>query len=300
VLLTLVVAALLVGVVGRGWWRGTGGSDAPATPLAGTRVEPATALFGDVLTARVSLLLDPDRVDPRTLRVDASFRPYRVIAARRQAHDGGGRAERVDYTFRLSCLTMACLGAMERELRGGRVRVTPIRFTPAHVVARTTDGRPVDLRVRWSRVVVRSRLTPAEIAAGEVRRPPVRPPPVTYSISPHVLGGLLLGLAALLILTGVYLVATGLVSDARLAGRLRRRRQLTPLERALALVRDAAENGDAEAGRKALERLAAELRRSGDVDRAAAAGRIAWSEERPSRESVRSLIAGLTGSVDGT
>jgi hypothetical protein len=298
VLIAAVALATLVGVFGRGWWRGEAGTYAPSSPLTSTRLEPASSLFGDELTARAGILIDAESVDPRTVRVQASFRPYRIVSTRRQVSDDIGRATRVDYTFRLQCLTLACLAAIEREGGNGRVRVTPIRFAPARVVARTRDGMPATSELGWPRALVRSRLTPAEIAAGEVRRSAFTASPVSYSISPHLLGGSLLALAMLLTLGGGYLIASALLGEPRLAGRLRRRARLTPLERALALVRDATENGDTTAGRKALERLAAELRREGDHARAAAAGRLAWSEQRPTREAVQELTSGL-GSTNG-
>jgi hypothetical protein len=64
---------------------------------------------------------------------------------------------------------------------------------------------------------------------------------------------------------------------------------LTPIDRALALAEHAARHGEVDESRKALERLAAELRRHGAVERAGDAERLAWSARSPTPESVETL-----------
>jgi hypothetical protein len=112
-----------------------------------------------------------------------------------------------------------------------------------------------------------------------------------------VLGGLLIAAGALLALAAGFLLA-GAVRGKPVSLRLRIPAHLTPLERALALVRVAADDEPTEA-RKALERLAAELRRSGYRDLASNAGQLAWSAQDPSPRALQKLVDDVAGSVNG-
>jgi hypothetical protein len=70
-------AAVLVAGAVSGWWRGGGGRVAPPAPLSATAaVMPRSALFGDVLAARVDVLVDRRAVDPASVRVTADLSPY--------------------------------------------------------------------------------------------------------------------------------------------------------------------------------------------------------------------------------
>ena len=81
--------------------------------------------------------------------------------------------------------------------------------------------------------------------------------------------------------------------------RLRVPGHLTPLDRALALVRDAAERDSTAEERKALERLAAVLQRNGHTQLARTAGRIAWSRDEPEAATVEELADQVARSVNG-
>ena len=81
--------------------------------------------------------------------------------------------------------------------------------------------------------------------------------------------------------------------------RLRVPAHLTPLERALALVRVAATEDTEDEARKALERLAAELRRTGHPRLTDSARRLAWSQERPSPAAVEELVQDVSRSLNG-
>ena len=296
-LAALVVAVVLVAVVGRGWWRGEGGTYAPRTVVASTRLEPTSALFGDLVTARASVLVDGEAIDTGSIRVFPSFGPYRVVSISREIRDDIGRSSRIDYTFRLECLTGACVEAMTKREKG-RVRTTPIRFRASRLEARSHDGEVMSGELAWPRVVLRSRLATDVVAGGSPRAQRFAAPPVSYSISPGLLGGGLLAAAVLLVLAGGYLIASTLWRAGVAPGR-RLPDHLSPVERALALARHAARSGDTAGGRKALERLAAELERSGERELAVTAGRVAWSEHEPSEDSVEELAVALSGSRNG-
>jgi hypothetical protein len=274
---------LLLLVYAPGWWRGEGGTYAPRAPVASLRVEPASALFGDTLTARASVLVDASTTDLDEVRVSARFAPYAIVSRSRTVTDDVGRAARVDYTFHLRCLNAACLDAMDEETKQGSVVPTAIRFPPGEVATAGPGGTIRREQLRWPAVIVRSRLAPEDIQVGEPQVPVVLDRSVSYRISPGLLGWVLALLAGALALAGGALVAIA-VRGRRAATRLVIPGHLTPVERALALARHAAAEGDVPGERRALQRLAAELRRTGDRDLAVAAGRLAWSAGTPGDE----------------
>ena len=151
----------------------------------------------------------------------------------------------------------------------------------------------------WPTLVVHSRLTAERIQRETPDVAAFAAPPVTYSVSPDVLGWLLIAGAALLTLGAGWLIARSL-AVVRRERPLRLPAHLTPVERALALARHALDRGDVTGGRKALERLAAELERSGRDDLALAAGRTAWSSGGPSVTSVDELVVSLRKSDNGS
>jgi hypothetical protein len=295
---TLACTVLLVGVFAPRWWGGDGGSFAPPSPVTSTRIEPASALFGDVLTARASTLVDTREIDPDTVRLYGRFGPYRVVSTERAVREHVGRAARIDHAFRLQCLRPDCLGVMEREAADGRRVTTPISFRPAEFVAETHIGRTLIREVAWRPVVVRSRLSPEDLATGEPRPPGFRAPETTYRVSPDLLGWLLVGAAALLAVAGGVLIFQALWGR-RVIPRLRLPADLSGVERALVLARHAESEGDVAGERRALERLALELRRSGDNELAVAARRLAWSEPEPATAALEELVDEVARSGDG-
>jgi hypothetical protein len=109
---------------------------------------------------------------------------------------------------------------------------------------------------------------------------------------------LLVGAASVLAVVGGLLVATA-VRGRVAVRRLRIPAHLTPVERALALARHAAASGDTAGERRALERLATELRRSGDGELTDAVRRLAWSKEEPSDEALEELASELVRTGNG-
>jgi hypothetical protein len=303
------IAALAVGVaaaaaaavlilVAVGWDDGSGGSYAPTETLVQTRLDPPSALFGDAVTATAVVLVDRRDVDPGTVSLVASFRPFQSFASERTVTDDVGHATRVTFTNRLQCVTGACLRAMETEEQGGRLRTVPIAFRKATVKATGTDGRPVSLTASWPTLVVHSRLTAEDIDAGIPTAPASPPPAVTYATAPDRLGWILAGIAAALLLAAGALAASVLWASQR-EKQLRLPAHLTPAQRSLALARHALDRGDVAGARKALERLAAELDRGGRDDLAQAADRLAWSSSEPSPEALDELALSVEGSANG-
>ena len=91
--------------------------------------------FGDTVPVRLDVLVPSDRVDPSTVRLNASFtRTAPSGASHRRADDAGTTLLR--YRFQLECLRAECLP--ERD-------GSPFLLPPALVTFRTTErGRAVD------------------------------------------------------------------------------------------------------------------------------------------------------------
>jgi hypothetical protein len=287
VALVALAAGVLLVVYAGGWWQGRGGSYAPKRMLASTSVTPSRSLFGQVITATVRVVVDPRRIDPASVQVKTDFRPYST----RSEHDRRtriGEATVLSFSYELQCLSAGCVprGAT------GRAKAAATAFTlrDARVSARERDAKPLRVAVAWPAFGVQSRLTAADIALGEpeVERP-FRPPAVTWRLTPNLVGGLAAGLSLLLLLGGGALVASVALADGRPLRVLRIPAHMTPVERALALAEYAAKHGETEESRKALERLAEELRRKGAAGQADAAERLAWSASHPTPENVAVL-----------
>jgi hypothetical protein len=292
---SVAVAVVLLLVLAPGWSGGGGGSYAPRATVVETRLDPPSALFGDQVMAIARIVVDAGKVDPASVTLDPTFKPFQAFDTTRTVRDGIGRAAEITFAFRLQCVAGACIRAMEREERGGRIRTVPIALPKATVRAKSRDGEPVAVDASWPTLVMHSRLTAEAIQDGTPDVAAFAAPPVKYPVAPDVLGWLLIAAAAVFVVVAGWFVARSLATVRR-ERPLRLPANLTPAERALALARHALDGGDMAGGRKALERLAAELERGGRDDLAQAAGRTAWSSRGPSMEIVDELTVSVRSS----
>ncbi len=288
VILTAAAVLVLAAVVAPRWWNGDGGTYAPRTTLVHAEVTPSRSFFGQVLTARARLVVDPRHVDPASAELAADFRPYRIRSESRRIMRGLGRAAVVDFQYEIQCVTRACVPTA--KTRGADA----MRLKPATATYRDRTGRTLKSRVKWPIFGVQSRLTADEIALStpQIARDSTQPP-VSWTISPGLLGGLALTLACLLLIAAGLLIAAVVGGDSRLVRPRHIPGHFTPIERALALAEHAAAHGEVDESRKALERLAAELRKRHAVTHADDAERLAWSETVPSLESVAALATSV-------
>ena len=282
------IVALAVVLVG-------GGSKAPkkaARPSsvpavrAQAFVAPTSYLFGDTVNARVLVLLDRRRVEPRDVKLDARFFPYTPVAPRTREVGNSGSLTLVTYPVKLRCLAVACVP-----------RVVPVhlQFAPAHVLYRLRRGSG-SLQLTWPPLLVYSRVDLHDLANVDPDREAVwraqltSLPRVTYSVSPGLAAGLILGAAGLLVLGALVLVAPFLIRLLRLRMPEAPSRPLSPLERALlVLEHDGVGDGSIEARRSALQLVAAELGRQGRPELASSAQQLAWSEPAPPLAAIRRL-----------
>jgi hypothetical protein len=284
-----VSAAVVALVAGT---RGQGDDDAvPAgAPVAvAASLQPQLAVFGDEVRATVAVTVDGGEVDPDSIRIETDFQPFAVLRTRRSRTDAGS-ATRLQQELTLVCHGEDCLppGPGEGPRR--------FRFADA-VVSYDTAAGTSSVRVSWRPVDVVSGLS-----VEQARRPKqsleadVTPlPAVSRRFSAERLGPALWALAALAGAIGLALVLWTLPKPS-IAWR---RRGLSPLERALAVVREAVAAGDPAGERKALERLGRELGTAGRPELASTAHTLAWSAQEPTPESVGDLTGAVERALPG-
>ena len=74
--------------------------------------------MGDQVSARASVLVDSDAIDPATVRLSARFAPFGLVGTGRVVHEDVGRAAQVEVIYTLQCVTVDCLYAMEHVVDG--------------------------------------------------------------------------------------------------------------------------------------------------------------------------------------
>lgn len=283
VVIGAAIAAVLALAAEQGWWRhvAAGTADKAAISVQGS-LAPNAVLFGDPLTARALVVFDPARVRASSVRLLPRFGSYRVSRATRKTQQVGGSTELV-YRFVLECLTVGCAP--------GRPQVA-LDFPPAILRFVTREGAARHLAVDWPSVTVASRLDDADRADPSAAglRVDMAPPPVSYRLSPGALVDGLVAASVLFVLAAAVFLAMVLRRQVASAPQARTSDQ-TPLEEALALVRETAADGHSpERQRMGLERLVRELQGFGRTELAATAGRLAWSAAEPSPNTALEFV----------
>jgi hypothetical protein len=282
---TLVVVALAAAALAlrsTGSANGVHTDDTPPLTVQPT-ITPSTALFGDRVEAVLDVASIDGRVEPGSVSVETSFRPYVETAERTTSSRGDGVTLR-RVTITLDCLTDGCLAPRS----GARV----FRFPPA-VVSFRLDGKPRALAAPWSDLRVTSRLAPGR--AGLAEEPPRLSDELL--VSPTLARAGLVALAAVLAAVGAWLILTGVRPHHALV-RWRRRR-LSPLDRALEQLDTAARAQDEDTRRRVLDHLATRL---GEVDAAALeqrSRRLAWERTPPTPEAIVALAEQVRTGVEG-
>jgi hypothetical protein len=256
-------------------------------PLAATAtVTPQSHLFGERIHVRVDALVDRHRLDPDRIVLETGWHPYEPAVPPVRTREDVGRFTRLHWAYELYCVVLECAP------QAGSIRRTA--FEPATIRYRgpTLHGAPpAPVTISWPSVSAISRLDPIDldrrvvVRAGDrqLLRPPLETPwrvdsslaAATYRIRPDTI--FWAGIAGALLL----LAATGLLLRPYLPSLRHRRAGPSPLERAVVAVERTRAGPDLVAERKALELLAAELRRSGEGDLAWTASELAWSKPVP-------------------
>ena len=267
-------------------------AQAPPPVRAEAALLPRIVLFGDTLTARLDVTVDPARVDPESVRVRTDFLPWELVQpAERERREGGGTVH-LRFDFVLRCLSSPCLPPRD---------TAPRDFTPALL----TYGGGGRLEVAWPRLIVHSRIADRGAAVGPAgggsRGAPQFPwtadvvslPGVSYRLPPLLLLGLLLGAGSLLALGGALLAYRALPERERApepAPPPPPEPPVPPLERALVLLEDPQPQDGTADRRRALE-LVAEALAGRDEGLAANARALAWREDSPPPSETNGLAA---------
>ena len=258
----------------------------------GLYIERPSHLFGDPVIAHVGVVLNPKRVDPGSVELDVDFPPYRLAApVRRTVREVDGAME-IDYRYRLMCLRPVC-----RPPIGGS---KTFRFDAVVLTFhRKPLGQPGRLVAQWYPVTVSSRISRdlALRADWQARENP--PPAVTYRADPSTVARWLWAAAVLLALVGAFLVGRAAIPALGAWLERRRRRRLRPVQRELALLRDAVRRGETSEQRTALDALAVALGTNGNGDLARGARHLAWSEEGPSADDALALADEVEARLSG-
>ena len=272
--MTTRAAAALCIVCG---WLGAsvGIANADTTFRVAASLHPGSVQYGDPVIADVEVDYDPSTVEPSTIRVQPRFTPYAAGAAPVVQHVRGGA---VRFRYSLLCITDGCLpGNGPRRLQLRPVTATGLAGT-----------RTVTATAQWPTLRISSRLAPSD-RTGRVRfHHPARPPAANYRLAPGALAGGLIALASLCALAGVALAGREL---ARRSARTKVRR-LSPLELAIAYVRDSTARSDPDR-RRAL----ALLSEAAEGELADDAADRAWSKPPPTPAGAGELADRAAGAA---
>jgi hypothetical protein len=297
----LAAAALVLAAAG---CSGDGDEQAPppGRALATSRaLTPTAHLFGDVVHARLDVIVDRDKLDPNRVSAVLDFLPYRIQGGIARTRDDFSHFSRLRWEATLRCITIACVPSRLQSVLGGqegRGERRTYRFKPARLLYDNEDaGTAKPLRqVSWPPVDAISRLSPDE---GQI--------PQFASLGPGgEFGSTLAPLDEPSYRGPAWLLAAALLAAAAallalpvtfLVGELRRRRpqpeaenRLSPLEQALQRVEHVRDHGGAEEQREALEALAFQLDGDG---RAARVRALAWQAGAPRAEETTALVVEL-------
>lgn len=249
---------------------------AGAAPFRATAsISPRAVLFGDRVQARVDVVVDARVDDPAQTRVDLPPGAWTELGRTRVQTTHGGRLVQRSWQLVLACRTSDCAptGAS-----------TVARLPPAQVTLTRRDGTVRRLSLRWPTLVVASRLPPsAATAASPPFRLQVAPPPPRGRVAASTASALLDAAAALLAAAAV---AIALLELRR--RRASRTRTVSPLQRALALAREAQTRPAADR-RRALA-LLARVASPGDPALSADVAATAWERSEPPPERLAELV----------
>ena len=263
-------------------------------------ITPRIVLFGDVVRARVDVVVDTEEVDPDTVRIANSFSPWEIVRPPERTRRDAGSATYLTTTYTLRCVTGPCVP-------GGQA--APLEFDPARLSwASSTDSEARDSApVEWPLLTVYSRFNtsnfdPDQSSSTPWRAELVAMPEVSHRLAPGVVTAGAAALGGLLALGGLVLL---------FLARPRRTYEpppepepeplpvLSPLEQALVLLEDSARADGAEERRRALELVAEALEeRETMPDLVRSARILAWSEDDPEVDETSGLAAQVRTIVD--
>ena len=249
----VLVLALLGALAWRVWDPGEGSL---AEPIAvNATLSPQQHMFGDPVRARIEVVLDAERVDPDSVKVRANFAPHRQLQPPTESRSAAGPITRVRFDYRLACLTYSCLPNGRR------------RFELKNAAVEYSTGRGGGVRteeIDWPTLTASGRISRARFYEAQTRAEFRELEPPAYRVSPRLVEviGLLL---ALIFAAAAVILILRLLPLERIAERLGAEdgRHTDPRSSERLRACGTSTPDRAEEGRRALERLAAELRSAG-------------------------------------
>jgi hypothetical protein len=270
---------------------------------ASANLFPQSLLFGQVVHVRIDAVLDRRRLDPNRIRLEANWSPYTPVEPMTRTRKDVGSYTKLRWQVGLHCVIVECTPQIGSAVR--RVfEPAPLRYV-GHV---SGGGSQPPVTVTWPDVIAWSRLDAIDSERKAlVHRGPVFTRQVAAFAAPwHVdtgVGTVTYRFAPSTVFWTTFAVALALVAAAALLLRPflpslgRRVGERSSLERALEAVERS--RGRTMEERKALELLAAELRRSGEDRLAWDATELAWSESLPALERTTALTDGIRRELAG-
>jgi hypothetical protein len=305
VLLTALAAVIAIAALSGGSGPSAPRSIADGRPLAATAsVSPQSHLFGDRVHVRIDAVVDRRRLNPDNVYLETGWAPYQPAVPPVRTRRDVGNFTRLHWAFDLYCVVTDCAP------QAGSIRRTNFEATTIGYRGKTVHGPPPSpVVISWPSISAVSRLDPIDLerraiirrtGANQQLRATLEVPwrrdsaalvPTTYRVDPQTL--FWTGIAGALLLVA----AAGVLLQPYLPRLGRLRTGPSPLERALKTVEQTRAGGDLVAERKALELLAAELRRSGEGRLAWTASELAWSEPVPEPELTGALTTDVREAI---
>jgi len=263
---------------------------------------PRIVQFGDTLTARIDVTVDSRRIDADSVRIQQEFLPWSVIRKSNRERRDAQATTFLRETYVLRCVISPCVPPRD---------TAPLEFNPVRITYRRAGGKAVDSATeRWPLLVVHTNLVRSDLERrGAVARPwradLLSFPVVSYSVSPGLLRPTLLAFGSLLALAAVVLAFLAIPhKEPEPESEPEPELDLSPLEKALALLTAEARSDGAPDRRRALELVSEEMEERGELLIARRARTMAWSHETPTvvearelAESVRAHLASVEDEV---
>jgi hypothetical protein len=263
-------------------------ADAPPV-VARVVVTPRTILFGDTIQARVEVALDRNRANADSLRIATAFEPWTEVRPSVRTRRDGGRTTFVQQVYTLRCVAAECVPDGPRPAE--------LEFSRARIAYDDPGGAGHAFLVRWPVVVTSTRLVGSDFGRDDEYGTPWRAdlrtlPAASYRLSPALLAALLLAGALALAVAGAALVYAALPKPRVVVEPEPEPEppppDLTPLERALALL-EAPNPVDGAAGRRRALELVAEELAPRDPSLATSVRTLAWAAGKPAAAQARTL-----------
>ena len=258
-------------------------------------LRPSVVLFGDTSRLRVTVLVNAHEVDPSSVRLHFRVAPLDATSPTKSRDDLGDGVTRIRFASTVRCFEVRCVPKGRYGFFHFPVgTVTYKAKRRQRAAAATFRPQAVEVLSRINQSALGAAITASSTQGTPIYAYHLSPPAPSYRASPKALAAASFVVALALIGIAVFInrgllrrPATGAVGAAP--------REVSELDRAVALVQTAQERNDELLLRKALERVAVELAATGDDRLARDARELAWTETAPRDAPVADLVTRICG-----